>query len=306
MRVRLGNREISSDDSLWSAYFRELYHGGGDDDVDVDVDEVNSSQRSDFDPYEVKDQQTLNNDYDDHHDDDSISRSGTNISNIHDGYDDDRDGVHDETLVTKVDVIAGVAVILIACFVGILGHKMYDYTNPIVTPEFKVEMASIYAMQINAHYLGLWNVTLSYDVTAGWNVNFAVRNPSEEYLLSYGDLVANVYFWSVSHPLWVARVSGFDQAENTTEFVHLNFARNNVLLEDIAAYRMARDVSFGKSSDFYVQLLGNVTQKSSTRDGGKKLPLDVKCYLDVEFLCKEGNFMALATPTMCKTSSPKK
>ncbi|CAI9118295.1 OLC1v1019846C1 [Oldenlandia corymbosa var. corymbosa] len=199
-----------------------------------------------------------------------------------------------------------IGIIVVLCFV-------FHHADPTITPEFKVETGSIYPLEFTPVGKNIpFNFPVGYNVTAGWNFNFSVTNPSKDYVLSYRNLTGLISY-GMSAPWWwvVKDIPDFDQAENSTEILNVGFDWNQDVVID-PCHRVTKllekDISSGSSSRFHVVLTGKVTQKKAgnySLDKEKVRILQVWGDLKVEF-SPEGNAtttagLAQALPRKCWT-----
>ncbi|CAI9118749.1 OLC1v1020353C1 [Oldenlandia corymbosa var. corymbosa] len=154
----------------------------------------------------------------------------------------------------------------------------------IVIPEFKVHMASLFPLELTTiSCCSPLNLTEGYNISAGWNVNFAIKNPSKEIIFSYSDMVAKLQYYDIDCiSFWPTEIPAFEQAaEDGTKFLHLLSDRiPYVIFNDFHARLLAEDISRGRS---YHQIRGECNTKverkyrSKEEEEGGKYDAFAKC-----------------------------
>ncbi|KAL3505764.1 hypothetical protein ACH5RR_031146 [Cinchona calisaya] len=214
-----------------------------------------------------------------------------------------------DTKVTKLAIFTIVGIVAVLNLFVLSYLMKIDLEQQIVTPQFRIESASIHPIQLTPIFNRPYNVPNAYKITTGWNITFNVTSLSKFRDASYSNIVATIYYYK-EEPLWVTIIPGFYQEQQHHHFVHGNYTLSSVTVGLPLATLMLDEISSGSSSGFSVGLQGKIKQnmlRKKTNDSKKDVgssSLSVLCQLDVEFLPTTG-LMVGAQSGMCKTKLEK-
>ncbi|CAI9102601.1 OLC1v1000894C1 [Oldenlandia corymbosa var. corymbosa] len=213
-------------------------------------------------------------------------------------------------------LIRAVYMILMCAYLASMNN--YHHRGLIV-PEFAVESVSVFPMEHDP---------VSSTVAAKWNVIFNATNPSDNRVLRYNGISAEVMFgknkknpvflfpellnkfiqpWmppvANSNSIWKTDLPDFNQTEGQQELVKVTFPTFPVTIDNDTAAALVKDVkSAGRASTgFSVRLSGSITEynKHDKRTGKAWFAAD--CPLNMAFLKTGGGVMASSSEE-CKVT----